>query len=150
MSFDVPEAGGRGEVERNTTGAPFGSAVVRRAGEEVTLVSVAVGVHRALAAAEASGASCEVIDLRSLRPLDIDTVVASVRKTGRVVVVDEDYRELGLSGEIAAICLEAGLAPRFARVCVEDTMPYARPLEDAALPNVPRILAAIERVRAKN
>ena len=65
-----------------------------------------------------------------------------MRKTGRLLVVDEDYREFGLSGELAARTLEAGLAPRFARVCVDDTLPYARALEDAALPNAARIRAA--------
>jgi pyruvate/2-oxoglutarate/acetoin dehydrogenase E1 component len=86
--------------------------------------------------------SGEVVDLRSLRPLDVKTVVASVGKTGRLLAVDEDYREFGLSGELAAVCLEAGLSPRFGRVCVEDTLPYARHLENAALPNVDRIITA--------
>ena len=70
------------------------------------------------------------------------TIVESVTKTGRLLVVDEDYREFGLAGELAAVCLEAGLSPRYARVCVEDTLPYARRLEDAALPNVDRIVEA--------
>jgi pyruvate dehydrogenase E1 component beta subunit len=105
-----------------------------------------VGVHRAIQAADRlkdHGISCEVIDLRSLRPLDTATVVESVRSTGRIVVVDEDYRDFGLSGELAATCLEAGLSPKFARVCVEDSLPYARHLEDAALPNADRIEAAV-------
>lgn len=146
VKFDVPEAGARGEVEPSVDGVPFGTAVVRRDGTDVTVCSVAVGVHRALEAAaelERGGVSCEVIDLRSLRPLDSATVVASVRKTKRLLVVDEDYREYGLSGELAAVALEAGLTPRYARVAVEDTLPFARPLEDAALPNVGRILAAV-------
>jgi pyruvate dehydrogenase E1 component beta subunit len=110
---------------------------------------LAVGVHRALEAARKlndRGVSCEVIDLRSLRPLDVETIVASVTKTGRMLVVDEDYREFGLAGEMAAICLEAGLGPRYSRVCVEDTLPYARHLEDAALPNVERIVAAATKL----
>ena len=69
-------------------------------------------------------------------------MVSSVEKTGRLLVVDEDYREFGLSGELAAVSLEAGFAPRFGRVCVEDTLPYARRLEDEALPNVDRIITA--------
>jgi pyruvate dehydrogenase E1 component beta subunit len=105
-------------------------------------------VHRALEAAERVDASCEVIDLRSLRPLDTATVVESVRKTGRLLVVDEDYREYGLSGELAAVALEAGLTPRFGRVCVEETLPYARSLELAALPNAGRIRAAIDALVA--
>jgi pyruvate dehydrogenase E1 component beta subunit len=145
VTFDVPAEGAFGPVPRPPHATPFGQAAVRRDGSDVTIVSVAVGVHRALEAAaklETGGMSCEVIDLRSLRPLDTKTVVDSVTKTGRLLVVDEDYREFGLSGELAAVCLEAGLSPRYARVCVEDTLPYARPLEDAALPNVNRIIAA--------
>jgi pyruvate dehydrogenase E1 component beta subunit len=144
VSFDVPAAGARGPIDEAPV--PFGAAAVRRAGSDVTLCAVSVGVHRALAAAAAlaeDGVSCEVIDLRSLRPLDAATVTASVRKTGALVVVDEDYRAYGLSGELAAVALEAGLAPRYARVCVDDTLPYARDLEAAALPNVARIRAAV-------
>lgn len=145
VSFDVPADGARGPVDVAAI-VPFGAAAVRRAGADVTLCSVSVGVHRALAAAArlaADGISCEVIDLRSLRPLDAATVVASVEKTGALVVVDEDYRSYGLSGELAAIVLEAGLAPRYARVCVDDTLPFARDLEERALPNVARIEAAV-------
>jgi pyruvate dehydrogenase E1 component beta subunit len=145
VSFDVPAAGGRGEVSETATPTPFGQAIVRREGSDVTVVSVAVGVHRALEAAAflaSRGISCEVIDLRSLRPLDVDTVVTSVGRTGRLLVVDEDYREFGLSGELAAITLEAGLSPRYARVCVDDTLPYARHLEESELPNAERIANA--------
>jgi pyruvate dehydrogenase E1 component beta subunit len=145
VSFDVPMAGSVGPVPDSPHTTPFGKAAVRREGGDITVVSLAVGVHRALEAAQKLGdrnISCEVIDLRSLRPLDVETVVESVTKTGRLLVVDEDYREFGLAGEMAAICLEAGLSPRYARVCVEDTQPYARHLEDAALPNVTRIIEA--------
>ena len=146
VSFDVPTEGAVGPGPDLPHATPFGKAAVRRDGNDVTIVSVAVGVHRALEAAEKllpSNVSCEVLDLRSLRPLDIETIVESVRKTGRLLVVDEDYREFGLAGEMAAICLEAGLSPHYARVCVEDTLPYARHLEDAALPNVDRIVEAV-------
>ncbi|MBN1337309.1 MAG: pyruvate dehydrogenase [Deltaproteobacteria bacterium] len=149
VTFDVPAAGTRGPVEEPGVPVPFGSAAIRSEGIDVTICSVAVGVHRALAAAASlaeEGISCEVVDLRSLRPLDEATIVASIRRTGRLVVVDEDYREYGLSGEIAAVVLEAGLGPRYARVCVEDTLPFARPLEDAALPNVERICTAVHSV----
>jgi pyruvate/2-oxoglutarate/acetoin dehydrogenase E1 component len=95
-------------------------------------VSLAVGVHRALVRQ----------DLRSVRPLDQAAVTESVGRTGRLLVVDEDYREFGLSGELAATVLEARLSPRFARVCVDQTTPYARHLEDRALPNVERIVTA--------
>jgi len=148
VTYDVPPAGARGHVDPTTT-VPFGSAAVRRGGDDVTIVSLAVGVHRALEAAEAlaaDGIECTVIDLRSLRPLDEETVIASVRATDRLVVVDEDYESFGLSGEIAAITLEAGLTPRYARVCLRTTLPYARTFEDEALPNTRRIVEAVRSV----
>jgi len=147
-TYDVPRAGATGEVSPGHT-VPFGSAAVCREGKDLTIVSVAVGVHRSLEAAArlaAEGVTCEVIDLRSLRPLDRDAVVASVAKTGRLLVVDEDYCAYGLSGELSAIVLEAGLAPSYARVCLEDTLPYARHLERVALPNVERIMAPARRL----
>jgi acetoin:2,6-dichlorophenolindophenol oxidoreductase subunit beta len=144
VSFDVPADGVEGEVEIGL-GVPLGRAAIRRPGTGLTIVSLAVGVHRALAAAEAlarEGIDFEVLDLRTVRPLDRASVVASVGRTGRLLVVDEDYREFGLSGELAAAVLEAGLSPRYARVCVEGTIPYARHLEEGALPNLGRIVAA--------
>ena len=143
LSFDVPADGAEGEVREEEV--PIGKAAVRREGGDLTIASLAVGVHRALAAAgrlEREGISCEVIDLRTVRPLDRAAVASSVARTGRLLVVDEDYREFGLSGELAASALEAGLTPRFARVCLQGTIPYARHLEDAALPNVERIVSA--------
>jgi pyruvate/2-oxoglutarate/acetoin dehydrogenase E1 component len=144
VAFDVPAEGAEGEVTPGTE-VPIGRAVVRRKGEALTIVSLGVAVHRALAAAErlaAQGLSCEVIDVRTVSPLDRGAIASSVRRTGRILVVDEDYRDFGLSGEIAAAVLEAGLGPRYARVCLEGTIPYARQLEDAALPNVDRIVGA--------
>lgn len=151
VAFDVPADGARGALAEPAERVPFGHAAVRRAGTDVSIVSVAVGLHRSLQAADLlarEAISCEVIDLRSLRPMDRVTVTASVRKTGRLVVVDEDYRDFGLSGELAAVALEAGLSPRFARVCCEQTLPYARHLEDAALPNAARIVSAVRSVMA--
>ncbi len=148
VSFDVPAAGAEGEVPEGAT-VPIGRAAVRRDGRDLTIVSLAVGMHRALAAAERlapEGLSCEVVDLRTVRPLDREAIASSVVRTGRLLVVDEDYREFGLSGEVAAAALEAGLAPRYARVCLEGTIPYARHLEDAALPGVDRIAAAARKL----
>jgi pyruvate/2-oxoglutarate/acetoin dehydrogenase E1 component len=144
VAFDVPPDGAEGEVEVGRE-VPLGRAAIRRHGGGLTIVSLAVGAHRALAAAEAlarEGIDCEVIDLRTVRPLDRASVVASVGRTGRLLVVDEDYREFGLSGELAAAVLEAGLAPRYARTCLDGTIPYARHLEDGALPNLGRIIEA--------
>lgn len=149
VSFDVPAAGAVGEVPEPLVPTPIGAAVVRRPGSDVTIASLAVGVHRALEAADrlaVEGVACEVIDLRTVRPLDTAAVCASVEKTGALVVVDEDYRELGLSGELAAAALEADLAPRYARVCLEGTLAYRRDIEAQQLPNATRIVAAVRRV----
>ena len=149
VRYDVPAAGERGPVPNAWKPLPFGQAEVRREGSDVTLASLGVSVHRALQAAEQlgrQGVQAEVIDLRTVAPLDRELLVGSVRKTGRVVVVDEDYRECGLSGELAAVLLEAGLTPKYARVCTEGTIPYARALEDATLPNVRRIAEAALRL----
>jgi pyruvate dehydrogenase E1 component beta subunit len=111
-----------------------------------------VGVHRALEAArilEAEDISAEVIDLRCIAPLDQKTIVDSVSKTGRLLVVDEDYETFSLSGELAAVSLEADIPFRFARVCTQTTIPYARHLEDQILPNVERICAKVRELITK-
>jgi acetoin:2,6-dichlorophenolindophenol oxidoreductase subunit beta len=148
VSLDVPAAGAEGEVLEGAE-VPLGRAAVVRQGKDLTVASLAVGLHRSLAAAERlerDGLSCEVIDLRTVRPLDREVVARSVARTGRLLVVDEDYREFGLSGELAAAALEAGLTPRFARVCLEEAIPFARHLEARALPSVDRIVAAAARL----
>jgi pyruvate dehydrogenase E1 component beta subunit len=89
-----------------------------------------------------------VLDLRSVAPLDTRAVLDLARATGRVLVVDEDYTRGGLSGEVAAVLAEEGTGATYARVTTEDTIPYARELEAAALPNVPRILAAARALLA--
>ena len=150
--FDVPPDGVEGEVDLGVE-VPLGRAVVRRPGSALTIASLGVGVHRALAAANllaGEGIDAEVIDLRTVRPLDRAAVTGSVGKTGRLLVVDEDYREFGLSGELAASVMEAGLSPRFARVCLDGTIPYARHLEDRALPGVERIATAARGLFARD
>ena len=127
-------------------------AAVRRAGSDVTLVTYGGSLPKTLAAAgelATAGVSAEVIDLRSLRPLDIGTLLASVRKTHRAVVVDEGWRTGSLAGEIVARIAEEALYDLDAppeRVCTaEAPIPYARHLEEAALPQVPAIVAAARR-----
>ena len=145
VDFDVPVAGAVGEVAEPPQRVPIGPAVVRREGTDLVMVSVGVGVHRCLAAAETlagEGISAAVMDLRTVAPLDTEAIVASARSTGRVLVVDEDYTRGGLSGEIAALIGEAEVTAAYARVTTEETIPYARALEAEVLPNVPRIVAA--------
>jgi pyruvate/2-oxoglutarate/acetoin dehydrogenase E1 component len=151
VSFDVPPAGARGPAPARWEPLPIGQAATRRAGDDLTIVSLGVGVHRALRAAEMlqeQGVSAGVIDLRWVAPLDRQSVCAAVTRSGRLLVVDEDYRDCGLSGELAAAVLEAGLAPRFARVCAEETIPYAHSLELQVLPNVQRIVDAALKLLA--
>jgi pyruvate dehydrogenase E1 component beta subunit len=147
VDFDhlIPADGAQGEVPLPLEQVPLGRAAVRREGSDVALISLGVGVHRCIEAAQVlggSGIDASVLDLRSVSPLDRDAVVDQVRKTRRVVVVDEDYVRGGLSGEIAAVLLEADVAAAYARVAVEGTIPFAPHLEYAALPNVERIVAA--------
>jgi pyruvate/2-oxoglutarate/acetoin dehydrogenase E1 component len=145
VTFDIPPEGARGPVPRRWEPVPLGEAVIRREGGDLTLVSLAVGVHRALEAAELlteQGISAGVIDLRTVSPLDLDLVRGAVARTGRLLVVDEDYEGFGLSGELAAALMERGMAFKYGRVCTRNTLPYARALEDQALPNIRRIVEA--------
>jgi pyruvate/2-oxoglutarate/acetoin dehydrogenase E1 component len=147
LSRLVPVEGASGEVADRVLPVPIGRAELRRAGSDVALVSVGVGVHRCLEAAAVladRGVSASVLDLRSVAPLDRDAVVEQADSTGRIVVVDEDYVRGGLTGEVAALLLESGSAARYARVAVETTIPFAPHLEYAALPNAERIVAAVE------
>ena len=115
----------------------------------MTIVSVGVGVHRALEAAQAletDGISAGVLDLRTVSPLDKTAVCEAVAQTGRLLVVDEDYEGFGLSGELAALVLEAGISCTYARVCTQTTIPYARHLEDETLPNRERICDGVRRL----
>jgi pyruvate dehydrogenase E1 component beta subunit len=143
VKFDVPPEGARGAVPKIWEPIPIGQGVIRRDGSELTIISLGVSVHRAIEAAgvlEESGISAQVIDLRSVTPLDKQLVIGAVSKTGRMLVVDEDYKGFGLSGELAAIALEAGISMKYSRVCTEDTIPFARLLEYQTLPNIERIV----------
>jgi len=106
-------------------------------------------VHRALEAAQAletEGISAGVLDLRTVSPLDIAAIRKTVAHTGRLLVVDEDYEGFGLSGELSAVVLEAGISCKYARVCTQTTIPYARHLEDQILPNRERIYASVRQL----
>jgi pyruvate dehydrogenase E1 component beta subunit len=129
------------------------SAMVRRAGTDVSLITHGGSLPKALRAADelaGQGISAEVLDLRVLRPLDDATIMASVRKCHRVVVVDEAWRSGSLAAEVMARIMEQAffeLDAPLARVCSEEVpIPYARHLEEAALPQVPKIVAAARAV----
>ncbi|WP_188063957.1 pyruvate dehydrogenase complex E1 component subunit beta [Sphingobium sp. KCTC 72723] len=144
-SFDVPKV--------DDYVLPIGKARIMRAGSDVTLVSYSIGVGLALEAAEAlaaEGIDAEVIDLRTLRPLDTATVLESLKKTNRLVVVEEGWPTCSIASEIAAVVMEQGfddLDAPVLRVTNEDVpLPYAANLEKAALIDVPRIVAAAKKV----
>ena len=127
----------------------LGVAAVRRAGKDVSLITYGGSLPKALKAAEdlaVQGIDAEVLDLRSLRPLDVDAIVATVAKTHRAVLVDEMWRTGSFAAELSAQIMERAfdeLDAPVARVCsVEVPMPYAKHLEDAALPSPERIVAA--------
>jgi len=132
---------------------PLGKADVKRPGEHVTVVATAIMIHRALAVAgrlAQEGIEVEVIDPRTLSPLDSDTILSSVRRTHRVVVVSEDSRRAGVGAELMAVIMEEGFdeldAPAL-RVCADDApTPFAMAAQAHAIPNEDDILAAIRRV----
>jgi pyruvate/2-oxoglutarate/acetoin dehydrogenase E1 component len=149
VKFDVPPEGAHGPVPKKWEAIPMGQAVARREGKDITIIGVAVGVHRSIQAAdilEKKGVDATVIDLRSISPLDKDMVCDSISRTGRLLVVDEDYKNFGLSGELAAIVKEEGVSFEFARVCTDDTIPYSRSLEGQTLPNTEKIVKSALRL----
>ncbi len=140
-------------VPEESYAIPLGKADVKRSGRDVTVVATAVMVHRALAAAEQlaqDGVEVEVIDLRTLVPLDAETMLASLRRTHRAVVISEDTRRAGVGAELVATIMDQGfddLDAPVIRVCADDTpIPFAPTAQDRAIPNQADILAAIRRV----
>jgi len=132
---------------------PIGKARIARAGNDVTIVSWSMGMSYALQAADMlakDGIDAEVIDLRTLKPMDVDAIVASVQKTGRCVTVEEGWRQSGVGAEIAAQLMELAfdyLDAPVARVTGKDVpMPYAANLEKLALPSVAEVIEAAKAV----
>jgi pyruvate dehydrogenase E1 component beta subunit len=132
---------------------PIGKAKVVRAGNAVTIVSWSIGMTYALKAADElakDGIDAEIIDLRTLKPMDSDTIVESVKKTNRLVTVEEGWKQSGVGAEIAARIMEEAfdyLDAPVARVSGKDVpMPYAANLEKLALPSVAEIVAAAKSV----
>jgi acetoin:2,6-dichlorophenolindophenol oxidoreductase subunit beta len=149
MGWLGTEAGATVATPEDSYVVEIGKAAVAREGRDVTIVSLGMGVHVALKAAEklkAQGASAEVVDLRSLVPLDRETIRRSVAKTGRLIVVDEDYQSYGVTGEIIASVVEhniAGLKAPPRRVAYPDVpIPFARVMEQFCLPNADKVVAA--------
>jgi pyruvate dehydrogenase E1 component beta subunit len=132
---------------------PIGKAKIARPGRDVTLVAWSIGMTYALKAAEElakDNIEAEVIDLRTLKPMDLETILASVQKTGRLVTVEEGWRQSGVGAEIAASVMEQAfdwLDAPVTRVTGKDVpMPYAANLEKLALPSVAEVVAAAKSV----
>ncbi len=128
---------------------PIGQAAVRREGRDLTIVSYAAMLHTSLEAAETlagEGIECEVIDLRTLLPLDKETILASVAKTNKLLVVHEDTRTGGIAGEIAATVCECAFeqldGPVMRVTSLDTPVPYSPPLEEHFLPNADKVVAA--------
>ncbi len=144
--------GVRGEVPENGYSVPFGKAAVRREGTDVTLIGYSRMAHIALDAADEldkRGVSAEVVDLRTLRPLDVDTLVESVKKTNRAIVVEEAWRTGGFAGEVASAIHESAfdyLDGPVARVGGLDVpAPYSGQIEAATIPSAERVAREYER-----
>ena len=151
MGWLGTEAGATVHTPEESYEVEIGKAKVVREGTDVTIVGLAMGVHNGLKAADqlaTRGISAEVVDLRSLVPLDRAAVINSVKKTGRLIVVDEDYQSYGVSGEIITSVVEHDYsimraAPK--RVAYPDVpIPFARPMEQFCLPNADKIVAAYD------
>jgi pyruvate/2-oxoglutarate/acetoin dehydrogenase E1 component len=139
-----------GDVPDPTTAVDIRTAAIRRTGTDITLVTYGGSLQKCLDAAEqlqAEGVSAEVIDLRVLRPLDTPTIMSSVARTHRAIIVDEGWRTGSLAAEITARIMELAfwdLDGPVGRVCSEEVpIPYAKHLEDAAIPNADKIISAV-------
>jgi pyruvate/2-oxoglutarate/acetoin dehydrogenase E1 component len=140
----------KGEVPEEPYRVPIGKAAIRRAGNDVTIVATSIMVHKSLEAAEtlgAEGIDAEVIDLRTLRPMDTTTLVASVKKTSRLVCVYEGVKTLGIGAEVSAAIAESEAfdfldAPIVRLGGAESPIPYNPVLEKAAVPQVENIVEA--------
>lgn len=142
----------KGPVPEEEYTIPFGAADIKREGGDVTLVSFGRPVHFCLEAAELlarEGIECEVVDGRTIRPLDIDTIVASVKKTNYCVVVDQSWPFASIASEVAMQIYERAmddLDNRIFRVCADEVpAPYSKPLEAAMLPHAGKIVDAVRQ-----
>jgi len=146
----------KGEVPEGDYVVPIGKADVKRPGRDLTVIGYGLMLHEALRAAEMvapEGIDVEVVDLRTLAPLDKETILASVKKTSKVMIVHEDNKTGGLAGEIAAIIAEEAfdyLDGPITRVCAPDVpgVPFSHPMQDFFMPNADKIAAAIRQLAA--
>jgi len=142
-----------GELAADAGAVEISQAAIRRSGKHLSLITYGGTLFKTLQAAEElarENIDAEVVDLRTLRPLDTATIIDSIRRTHRAVIIDEGWKTGSISAEILARIMEKAfyeLDAPLARVCsVEVPMPYPKHLEDAAIPQVPGIFAAAQRV----
>lgn len=145
----------KGEVPDESYRIPFGQADIKRSGKDLTIVATHALVHSALEAAEelaSEGVDIEVIDPRTIVPLDKEKILDSVKKTGRLIVADEGHKSFGVAAEISALVAEEAvdyLKAPIKRVCSPDTpVPYSPPLEKAFVPGKKDLLPAIQDIMA--
>jgi pyruvate/2-oxoglutarate/acetoin dehydrogenase E1 component len=143
----------KGEVPEEEYTIPFGQAEVKRKGDDVTILGVSRLVGEAISAAkklEEKGVSAEVIDVRTLQPLDIETIVASVKRTSRLVVACDDVKTGGVGSEISASVLESAFdyldAPIMRVACPEMPVPFSPTLEQLYVPNADKIVGAVGKI----
>jgi acetoin:2,6-dichlorophenolindophenol oxidoreductase subunit beta len=147
----------KGHVPAGSYATPIGKALVRREGLDITIVAGSIMLHRALEAADqltAEGISAEVIDLRSIRPIDHETILGSVRKTGRLMIVYEGVKAFGVGAEISALVAESDAfdfldAPILRLGAADAPVPYNPDLERASVPQVETIKAAARRLATR-
>lgn len=145
--------GSKGEVPDGEYLTPIGKADVKRPGKDVTIITYSRMLTLAMKAAEhlaGEGIDAEVIDLMTIRPMDTQTIVESVRKTHRAVIVEEDWRSFGAGAEVAATLQDQAFdymdAPVMRVATAEVPMPYSKPLEQLALPQVDTIAGAVKQI----
>ena len=155
LGWMTPNPRATGPVPEEAYTVPIGKASIAREGTDVTVATIGLSVHRALDAAEQlaeDGVSAEVLDLRSLVPLDREAIVESVRKTKHLLVVDEDYQSYGMTGEVITTAIEGAFdyldAPP-ARIAIPDVpIPYSRVLEQFVLPGIDDIVSGAKALLA--
>lgn len=143
----------KGPVPEEEYTIPFGTADIKRKGDDVTIVGVSRCVGESLSAAkklEEKGVSVEVVDIRTLQPLDLGTIIESVKRTARLVIVSDDVKTGGVGAEISAAVTENAFdyldAPVVRVACPETPIPFSPPLEQMYMPSADRIIQAVARI----
>jgi len=143
----------KGPVPEEEYTVPLGRADVKRKGDDVTIVGISRCVSESLSAAkklEEKGVSAEVIDIRTLQPLDLETITDSIKRTARLVIVSDDIKTGGVGAEISAEVTESAFdyldAPVIRVACPETPIPFSPPLEQLYMPSADRIIQAVDRI----